>query len=246
MASPRPRDHIVTQDVVHILELRTTLHFARTHDRCQATIAAFRAALTKLSLTGYPLPEVEVYVVPPRSRAAVKPRVASMRDDEGQLSLFMRGDFLTFRGSAPSIADRAAQRARRGGVLGRRFRSERAAAQRAQVALAKATVIHELGHALHEHQSPELFWMQKVDGDALHRPDLAAWVSPQAVADSLEFVAEVFTGLMLGYIFEADVLEHYRRLGGPNREFGRTERAAPTQLRQDKGPCTNQPVAAPA
>ena len=246
MANPLPTNPIVSQGVVHLIELNTTLHFPRSTDRHQPTINAFRAALTKLSFYGFALPEVEVYVVPADSTAAKKPRASYMRDDKGHMSLFMRGDFLSFRGEARSIADQASQRAHRGGVLGRRLRTDEMAARRAELTLAKATVIHELGHALHEHQSPEIYWMQKVDGQALHRPGLAAWVSPHAVTDSLEFVAEVFTALMLGYSFDKRVMSHYLELGGPARHQDRKARAVATQVRHAEAPPANDAVEAPA
>lgn len=89
-----------------------------------------------------------------------------------------------------------------------------------RLALMEATMIHELGHVLHEQHDPSMFW------------DLKASVIPPAVAGSgwlnaaldvsqyatkgpLEFVAEVFTGRLLGKVYTATVDNAYAAANGP-------------------------------
>jgi hypothetical protein len=89
-----------------------------------------------------------------------------------------------------------------------------------QLALMETTMIHELGHVLHEQHDPSTFW------------DLKASIVPAAVAGSgwlnaamevsqyatkgpLEFVAEVFAGRLLGKAYGATVNNAYTAANGP-------------------------------
>ncbi len=90
-----------------------------------------------------------------------------------------------------------------------------------QTAQATATVIHELGHVLHELQNPERFWEFH---DKPIPPDVAKvaiQVSHYATNSPLEFVAEVFTGGVLGKRYGKEVRDAYGSLGGPTPAGGR-------------------------
>jgi hypothetical protein len=108
------------------------------------------------------------------------------------------------RGVADQMGDRAHSKWRRS-ATNKRNKSE---------AMAKAIVVHEMGHVLHSQQSPEQFWQLKISGAAAP-PDLAAKVSAYAGENALEFVAEVFTGRTLGIEYGSDVIAEYLKLGGP-------------------------------
>ena len=88
------------------------------------------------------------------------------------------------------------------------------------------TIIHEIGHILHERRDPEFFWsMPKVwfpngismkdkyqaDKDAVTAGKLGLY----AGGNQKEFVAEVFAASVLGMKFNAETWELYNRLRGP-------------------------------
>ena len=84
-------------------------------------------------------------------------------------------------------------------------------------AQASTTVIHELGHILHEQQSASRFW-QIHDEDHLARgvAIVATEVSHYATKGPTEFVAEVFAGTISGRRYSDGVKNAYRDLGGPD------------------------------
>ncbi len=85
------------------------------------------------------------------------------------------------------------------------------------------TVVHELGHALHYHQSPSkyhelAFTSLKGLKDAEDKPiNIADVVSTYGSQKPREFVAEVFLGLMYGRKYPPKVMEMYNAFGGPKK-----------------------------
>ena len=92
-----------------------------------------------------------------------------------------------------------------------------------QKAQGETIVIHELGHILHEMNNPGVFWeeQQAIDDGQARSPNGAGWiaasasVSAYAGKNALEFVAEVFAGIVTGKNYDATVMAPYRALGGP-------------------------------
>lgn len=84
----------------------------------------------------------------------------------------------------------------------------------------ETTVIHELAHILHEAASTSDFWDMKVNDSATVAKE-SGWmaaatnVSQYATKNALEFVAEVFTGRLIGKTYSDDVNDAYSNLGGP-------------------------------
>ncbi len=75
-----------------------------------------------------------------------------------------------------------------------------------------AVVTHELGHNLHELAADTVFW----DAVTNQVPEpLSNQVSNYAGKNKLEFVAEVFTGMMYGRTYAQNVMTRYGALGGP-------------------------------
>jgi hypothetical protein len=74
------------------------------------------------------------------------------------------------------------------------------------------TIIHEIGHILHERQAGEFFWTITRD-----LPPGTGWqeVSQYAGGASREFVAEVFAGAVIGKQFSPTVWAAYRQFRGP-------------------------------
>ncbi|CAH1678971.1 hypothetical protein CHELA1G11_14626 [Hyphomicrobiales bacterium] len=78
-----------------------------------------------------------------------------------------------------------------------------------------AAVVHEFGHFLHEANRPALFWSLKmVSNTAFVAPDIGMQVSGYATINPLEFVAEVFTGLVFGLRYSEGVIAQYHAFGG--------------------------------
>jgi hypothetical protein len=81
------------------------------------------------------------------------------------------------------------------------------------------TVLHELAHQAHHKANPGLFERSRDRSPErnLTREErsIAAKVSLYAQSDRLEFVAETACGLALGKDYDKDVLDLYKRLGGP-------------------------------
>lgn len=76
------------------------------------------------------------------------------------------------------------------------------------------TVVHELGHALHFSLSPDKFLELSLTSFKGNGSTIANKVSGYA-ANTREFVAEVFTGLIYDKTYDADVIQMYQSLGGP-------------------------------
>jgi hypothetical protein len=78
------------------------------------------------------------------------------------------------------------------------------------------TVIHELGHIIHERFMGDNFWLT-LGGTVppAELPNLDTRVSQYATTGKKEFVAEVFAGSIIGMKFPADIMAMYHRLGGP-------------------------------
>lgn len=90
-------------------------------------------------------------------------------------------------------------------------------------------VVHELGHIFHEREQGESFWTHKTTwGDEGRPPSTQAMkVSQYAAKSKLEYVAEVFTGLIMGVHYDQDVIDVYLQLGGVTVETEpRSRRAA--------------------
>ena len=83
-------------------------------------------------------------------------------------------------------------------------------------AKAVAVIVHELGHILHESSGHDKFWELKTTWGDDGRPPahLAVQVSQYATKSQLEFVAEVFTGLVFGQHYAQAVLDQYAAYGG--------------------------------
>jgi hypothetical protein len=78
-------------------------------------------------------------------------------------------------------------------------------------------VVHELGHVLHEQMDEQNFWackqsMMGPNGDWI---DVCNQVSDYAGKGAVEFVAEVFAGIIAGRTYGGGVRDAYRALGGP-------------------------------
>lgn len=81
----------------------------------------------------------------------------------------------------------------------------------------EAVVVHELGHNLHERESPEFFWMMESNAPLAGAPcQLAlAQISQYASTNKKEVVAEVFTGILYSKAFSRAVLNLYEEYEGP-------------------------------
>lgn len=76
--------------------------------------------------------------------------------------------------------------------------------------------VHELGHVLHEKDGGQKFWDRHDDVTMDRGLQAAALkVSHYATKSPLEFVAEVFAGRVHGKMYGKEVVEEYRKLGGP-------------------------------
>lgn len=90
-----------------------------------------------------------------------------------------------------------------------------------QKAQGAAIVIHELGHILHEINSPGTFWEIQIQTEG-QQPITSSptWagqapkVSHYACNNCLEFVAETFTGILCGKNYDANVTAAYNGAGG--------------------------------
>jgi hypothetical protein len=83
-------------------------------------------------------------------------------------------------------------------------------------AKAIAVIVHELGHILHERGDDANFWRLKTTWGDEGRPPahIAVQVSQYATKSQLEFVAEVFTGLVYGKHYSPAVMTQYQTYGG--------------------------------
>lgn len=80
----------------------------------------------------------------------------------------------------------------------------------------EAVIIHELGHVLHELLDPAGFWAMK-DPKAPQAPPLAsADVTAYSRTNKLEYIAEVFTGVVVKNKYPKAVFDEYKQLGGPS------------------------------
>jgi len=83
----------------------------------------------------------------------------------------------------------------------------------------EGVVVHELGHIIHEQQSGDNFWREKISSKSIATASgmaaAAMAVSHYAAKGPLEFVAEVFTALVYGRTVPANSLRWYVALGGP-------------------------------
>jgi hypothetical protein len=92
--------------------------------------------------------------------------------------------------------------------------------QRKLSAKMMTVVVHEIGHILHEREHRASFWTHKTTwGDEGRPPSTqASKVSQYATKSKLEYVAEVFTGLVTGIHYDQDVIDVYLELGGATVE----------------------------
>lgn len=74
-------------------------------------------------------------------------------------------------------------------------------------------IIHELGHAIHAAQTPREY----LQNYALtpDEAEIAVRVSRYAATSRAEFIAETFTGHIIGRSYDDEVLNMYRKWGGP-------------------------------
>ncbi len=79
------------------------------------------------------------------------------------------------------------------------------------------TAIHEMGHAIHAHQMGEAFLDTNANGGCNGEPTgaNAVQVSGYAGMNKKEYVAEVFTGLILGRAYAHSVMQEYAQYNGP-------------------------------
>ena len=77
------------------------------------------------------------------------------------------------------------------------------------------TTIHEIGHILHERFFGDGFWQLDVRRPGERLTYNADKVSVYATRGQKEFVAEVFAGSVIGMKFPAEVMDEYKKLGGP-------------------------------
>ena len=92
--------------------------------------------------------------------------------------------------------------------------------QRKLSAKMTSVVVHEIGHILHEREQRASFWTHKTTWGDEGRPPAAqaSKVSQYATKSKLEYVAEVFTGLVTGIHYDQDVIDVYLQLGGATVE----------------------------
>lgn len=76
-----------------------------------------------------------------------------------------------------------------------------------------AVCVHEIGHILHEMADEAFFWSPAAN--AMTPGALGGQVSMYAGNNVKEFVAEVFTGLVYGDVFDIAVMQAYRAYSGP-------------------------------
>ena len=72
------------------------------------------------------------------------------------------------------------------------------------------TVIHEIAHILHERYFGNDFWTLGTNTEEMQN-----YVSYYSEGSQKEFVAEVFTGVVAGKKFCSDVMDRYKKWGGP-------------------------------
>lgn len=77
------------------------------------------------------------------------------------------------------------------------------------------TTIHEVSHILHERVGGEFFWTIPAAHKTAAEVETAMQVGNYAVKGPKEFIAEVFTGNMLGLKFSPQVITEYQRWRGP-------------------------------
>ena len=79
------------------------------------------------------------------------------------------------------------------------------------------TAIHEIGHAIHAHQMGEAFLDTAANGGHNGAPTgaNASQVSGYAGMSKKEYVAEVFTGMILGRTYSPAVMAEYASYAGP-------------------------------
>lgn len=83
----------------------------------------------------------------------------------------------------------------------------------------EAVVTHELGHNLHERANEGFFWDTNECSWGNDDDQRAARaVSEYATKNKLEFVAEVFTGIMYGETYENSIMDSYREYLGPSSD----------------------------
>lgn len=112
-----------------------------------------------------------------------------------------------FRGVADQVGDKAKSKFSRKNSL--------EAKQAGSYAFAVAVVIHEIGHILHENSNPSEFWSQKVNNLPTN-PEFSNRVSEYASINTLEYVAETFTGKVTGQKYSSPISNFYEILGGPS------------------------------
>jgi len=83
--------------------------------------------------------------------------------------------------------------------------------------VSRETIHHEIGHILHIKNNPFLY-IVNCDEEKITTEELETMkkVSNYATKNKLEFIAEYIASRLEGRIFDEDVIELYRSLGGPN------------------------------
>jgi hypothetical protein len=138
------------------------------------------------------------------------PRSANAKFVFGENTIYINGtsdEFANYSGKAP-------KRSPKKGMWGPMVVSEHPL----------ATIIHEIGHSIHYHENPALF-IEMTEWGRDRQPsredpklvDKKNMVSEYGLTSWLEFVAEVFTGLVFKMKFSEVVMEHYAVHKGPQK-----------------------------
>ncbi|WP_452039175.1 WXG100-like domain-containing protein [Amycolatopsis samaneae] len=215
-------------------------HYPASHDpKWTIKEKAIQGALDKLAASGHHLPGPLKIAVAKPDTEDVSTQVFHLRDDEGMKHWHMfLGNRLFYRNDAVSSHETV-----RGGLghgphrgvphrIGDAVEEEYRKAKKTrelgltkigssvyETALVEATVVHELGHALHTAQDPAPFLdvQQRTRLKLPLPPGLpsALKVSHYATKNTLEFVAEAFTAKVYGETLSEDAEVDYQIWGGP-------------------------------
>ncbi|MDA3644960.1 hypothetical protein LZ318_03740 [Saccharopolyspora indica] len=200
--------------------------------------AALQKALDRMDGAGFRLPgKLTVSVAAPKVDGVLT-QMMHLRDGEGNPSWHMflgpsvfadndpnPGTDKIVRGGAGDrglrgVAHRVAEAVSVNSLLKRirgagKFNSDSVAYK---TAIAEATVVHELGHALHTANNPTEFLLAQhkaMTKQGESKPGQSAMdVSHYATRNGLEFVAEVFTASAFGEKLSPKVVAEYEKLGG--------------------------------
>ncbi|MBF0548799.1 MAG: hypothetical protein HQM08_30535 [Candidatus Riflebacteria bacterium] len=174
--------------------------YEKADKETEKKVAAVKEAIKIANDAGFPIPDFDLI-----TSAEAKVRcVAFLGDQDGRAKImFFLGPKMfavTPKSSVKGVAD--AVPPERKGV---------------------AVALHEFGHAFHEKLNPDKFWPQKDPKKKDTNPPVsAADVSMYALQSKLEFVAEVFAGVLMKQKYSDEVFNPYKDFGGPtSTEFNK-------------------------